>query len=374
MRKRRKIRRNNKKTKKVAIISSLVILLLISVGYGAFQTNLSLNIIGKIKEYEIGHVWTFGYTGNSQEFKVPQNGTYKIELWGASGGKTYYDSDENLISNGGYTKGKISLPKNNKLYFYVGGNGVKEDSTAIGGYNGGGNSSKNTNNMSGPSGGGATDIRIINGNWNDFASLKSRIMVAAGGGGSMISYITLKNHSHGGGLNGYDAYNSLYQSYMGKGGNQINGGEQPIKHDCAQTNGETGKFGIGGTGGISKNSASHGGGAGGGAGYYGGSGGSGLCNGVFGAGGGSSFISGHNGCDAISEQSTEDNIIHTGQSIHYSGLYFTETEMIDGAGYKWTDHKLEDLGSIGMPTHSGIGTMTGNNDNGYAKITLVSKE
>ena len=52
------------------------------------------------------------------------------------------------------------------------------------------------------------------------------------------------------------------------------------------------------------------------------------------AGGGSSFISGHNGCDAIKEESIENNIIHTGQSVHYSGLYFTDTVMIDGEEYK----------------------------------------
>ncbi len=51
-------------------------------------------------------------------------------------------------------------------------------------------------------------------------------------------------------------------------------------------------------------------------------------------GGGSSFISGHEGCDAIKEESTENNIIHTGQSIHYSGLYFTNTLMIDDEGYR----------------------------------------
>ena len=32
-------------------------------------------------------------------------------------------------------------------------------------------------------GGGASDIRTVNGTWDDFESLKSRIMVAAGGGG-----------------------------------------------------------------------------------------------------------------------------------------------------------------------------------------------
>lgn len=86
-------------------------------------------------------------------------------------------------------------------------------------------------------------------------------------------------------------------------------------------------------------------------------------------GGGSSFISGHEGCDAIKEESTENNIIHTGQSIHYSGLYFTNTLMIDGEGYRWTDKKEE---QIGMPSHSDNSIIMGNSENGYARITLVS--
>lgn len=46
-----------------------------------------------------------------------------------------------------------------------------------------------------------------------------------------------------------------------------------------------------------------------GGGYYGGGGTSWHSQG----GGGSSFISGHNGCNAITEAGT-----HTGQSVHYS--------------------------------------------------------
>lgn len=46
-----------------------------------------------------------------------------------------------------------------------------------------------------------------------------------------------------------------------------------------------------------------------GGGYYGGGGTSWHSQG----GGGSSFISGHNGCNAITEEG-----IHTGQSVHYS--------------------------------------------------------
>ncbi|MFR6022531.1 MAG: glycine rich domain-containing protein [Clostridia bacterium] len=35
-------------------------------------------------------------------------------------------------------------------------------------------------------GGGATDIRLVSGEWNDFESLKSRIMVAGGGRRSIL--------------------------------------------------------------------------------------------------------------------------------------------------------------------------------------------
>ncbi|MFR6022533.1 MAG: glycine rich domain-containing protein [Clostridia bacterium] len=37
-------------------------------------------------------------------------------------------------------------------------------------------------------GGGATDIRLVSGEWNDFESLKSRIMVAGGGRRSILWY------------------------------------------------------------------------------------------------------------------------------------------------------------------------------------------
>jgi hypothetical protein len=65
--------------------------------------------------------------------------------------------------------------------------------------------------------------------------------------------------------------------------------------------------------------------SGGGGGYY-----AGCDSEHAGGSGGSSFISGHSGCDAITESSTENAIVHTGQPNHYSGLVFTDTEMIDG--------------------------------------------
>ena len=56
-------------------------------------------------------------------------------------------------------------------------------------------------------------------------------------------------------------------------------------------------------------------------------------------------------------------------SIHYSGMTFTDTVMIDGLGYRWTNIKADT--STGMPTQSGNGTMIGNTGNGFAKISTI---
>jgi len=372
-RKRRLTRGEIKKRNKKIIISTICLLFIFSVGYGAFQTSLNVNVTGKIKiptECVEGKVWEFEQEDYGQEFKVPCSGEYKIELWGAGGNKTRHN---NIINpgNGGYVSGKISFKMNKKYYVYIGDSDTVSQSFK---YNGGGGGEA--------PGGGATDIRITNGNWNDFASLKSRIMVAAGGGGGFFEPNT-SNHKpgHGGGLVGYDAdadYTETYKSpllekgYSGHGGTQTHGGISDITSVSAGYHPNynnkqiiQASFGAGGYLDMS---------SGGGGGYYGGGHGIHPNSTWSGGGGGSSFISGHEGCDAISEQSTSGNVIHTGQSIHYSGLYFTDTVMIDGAGYKWTDHKLEDLGVVGMPTHFGIGTMTGNEGDGFAKITLLTRK
>ena len=261
---------------------------------------------------------TFSYTGAVQTYVVPSDGYYEIELWGAVGTGAAY---------GGYTKGSIYLEKDTTLYIYVGQKSSKVGNTT--GFNAG------TGTSAGYPGGGATDIRLVGGAWNDFNSLKSRIMVAAGGG-------TANGGTPGaaGGLTGYNG-----GSNTAKGGTQTVGG----KGSSADRNGRFG-YSYGGTGG--------------GNGYYAG-GGAGFTTG---SGGGSSFISGHDGCDAINESSTETNIVHTGTSIHYSGLKFIDTVMIDGKGYSWTNK----IGTkTNMPTFDGTGTMVGNNDNGYAKISSL---
>lgn len=301
---------------------------------------------------------TYYYVGGEQTFTTPHNGIYKIELWGAQGGYETVDPEYYPGAYGGYVSGEINLNKNTTLYVYVGEQPVGK--VYNGGFNGGGNSA-----YDGSGGGGATDIRLDNSGVLDFNSLKSRIMIAAGGsGGYDVS------DGVAGGLIGYKR---LYDN-DGEGGTQTSGGtggDVTDRTSCVYdftaggpSNGlsENGSFGKGGNANYL--------GTGGGGGYYGGGSGTFMCDADGGGsgGGGSSFVSGHSGCDAISSTSTASNIVHTGQSIHYSGYSFINTKVIDGKGYNWTTERGE---YIGMPTHDGTSTMVGNAGGGYAKITLL---
>lgn len=116
--------------------------------------------------------YAFSYTGKYQEFIVPNNTRYRIQLWGAQGG----DYDSSFRGGfGGYTEGEINLLKGTKLYIYVGGQPSSDKNNLYGGWNGGG----------------ATDIRTVpttaKTTWNSKESLASRIMVASGGG--LTAYI-----------------------------------------------------------------------------------------------------------------------------------------------------------------------------------------
>ena len=287
-------------------------------------------------------IYNFAYFGDSQEFDVPCSGNYKVELWGASGDDiskctwTGCTSDQEKISYGGYTSGIIELQKNNNLYIYAGEkgtSGLNINNYSI--FNGGGSVSIAYSDGNNYTGGGATDIRIINGTWNTFDSLKSRIMVAGGAGGVVYPVVV---EGHAGGVFS----------------NVASGPASNTANSATQLSGYS--FGTGQTGMRS----------GGGGGYYGG------YASDYAASGGSSFISGHNGCDAIAESSTSSNIVHTGQPNHYSGYKFTDTKMIDGAGYSWTNTK----GSLEqMPNPSGgyYASGTGHTGNGYARITYLGE-
>ncbi len=116
------------------------------------QTTLTVSAGGITKTVSISVVnfvtTTYSYTGNVQQVDLPA-GTYKLEVWGAQGGDTYYGSATlKTGAYGGYSVGTIKLDTNTTLYVVVGGKG--ETSTSInpgsdtsstrndGGYNGGG--------------------------------------------------------------------------------------------------------------------------------------------------------------------------------------------------------------------------------------------
>ena len=321
-------------------------------------------------------------TGESYDFVAPATGNYKIELWGASGGTTETGA---AGGKGAYVSGNLKLEKGLKLYLYIGEGGktVKklEPIYAIQTFNGGGSGNQNIyTNIS--SGGGATDIRLTNGEWNLFISLKSRIMIAAGGGGGAY-WGNIGNGAGGyaGGLIGGEG-KILFTAYPSggednrildnsTGGTQISGGLTNNKLYTAN-----GLFGIGGSSqGLNGPTV----GSGGGGGYYGGGAGYDQGWSTSAGAGGSSFISGHDGCLAIDKNSLEENInLKSGCtedsktiecSIHYSNYKFENTEMIDGLGYKWT---IEAGEQTGMPSPSGEIEM-GHDGNGYARITYLGK-
>lgn len=284
----------------------------------------------------------FAYTGNSEKFVAPVDGIYKIELWGASPNNDYNSYTKENAAYGGYTAGNIELKLGDVLYVYVGGSGTTFNCCTSQG-----NLTKS---------GGATDVRLIDGEWNDLTSLKSRIMVA-GGGGTSYKDNSAQGGSNAGGLSSYKA--TVGNNWISYPSNQTSSG--------TATSGTKGGFGYGGVKGNDNYSSGAGG-------YWGGSAGPGGA-------GGSSFISGHTGCVAITSQTstsprtgtngascttgTTDNLC----SVHYSNMVFTDTVMIDGAGKSWTNV----VGGLQlMPNYSG-GTNTsgkGNSGNGYAKITV----
>ena len=290
-----------------------------------------------------------------------------MECWGAAGGT---DRTKGTAGRGAYTSGDIAITKDENFYVFVGGRSVpyaSSTSSGGGGWNGGGWGSPSTE--SGGyccyGGGGATDIRLsgnTNSTWKNDAHLRSRIMVAAGGGGveHYSGYTTVGGYA--GGLTGgqgttTNAGYSNYSTYPNSGASQIGTGSYSMSDD------HKGAFG------YANQSYGSGWGGGGGSGYWGGVKGYGQ-----GGSGGSSYISGHAGCVAIaSSSSTTASTAGSANSVerskHYSGKYFTNTIMVDGGGYQWTTSRLSTRNV--MPQTSGSGTENGHYDNGYCRITYT---
>ena len=218
-------------------------------------------------ECETNNTWDFDYTGSEQTLTIPITGRYKLETWGAQGGK--YSSY--FSGYGGYSIGYMNLSENSKLYINVGGVG----SVNVGGYNGGGATS-----YSGGGGGGATHIATTSGLLSTLENSKTSILIVSGGGGGSGAF----NGYAGGSAGGYIGEKSAGSS-PGYGGNQTEGGKVSNYTGPTSKGGGIGIFGQGGTGGYEAQ-YKQGSGAGG-SGYYGGSGG-GARDG--GGGGGSSYI------------------------------------------------------------------------------------
>ena len=292
-----------------------------------------------------------------QTFTAPLTTTYKIECWGASGGDARI-SNLGIPGNGGYSKGIISFAKNKILYVYVGEQGFYEavDGFLRGGWNGGG---YGYGYCSG--GGGASDVRIIrhteDDGWSGTNSLRSRIIVAAGGGGTGRG-----RGGNGGGLIGENSpSNDSYPNEIcnATGATQTQGGLDPFTNGLMTNAGysvklESGKAIKSGTFGYANTPSGEFGlyyGGGGGGGWYGGGVGHGQ-----GGSGGSSFVSGMEGCVAMSSTGTQD------PNINY--------QTINGTSYIFTSATTVDGGSV-MPKPRG-GAENGHFGDGYIMITWFS--
>ena len=141
----------------------------------------------------------FSFTGKSEKITLSP-GIYLFECWGAQG---HSENDPQYGGRGAYVKGILKNKRIRNFYLFVGEYGKSGSQDYV--FNGGGAGDR--------SGGGASDIRLTDGSWDDFDSLKSRIIVAAGGGGPDSG----EKGGPGGTINGIS-------SSHGQGGFQTKGG------------------------------------------------------------------------------------------------------------------------------------------------------
>jgi hypothetical protein len=267
---------------------------------------------------------TFNYTGSAQSFTAPVSGTYTLEAWGAQGGNDLSAPNSVFGGRGGYSKGDVYLAAGTTINIYVGGQG----------------SGCNASNWKSTGGGGATDFRLIGGNWNDNAGLYSRILVAGGGGGRHgNNYENMAYVGNDGG--GLSSPNINACGYNVTGATQNSGGSSPYGAGVA-----VGSFGYANANTMS-NVCSVGGWNGGAAGA------DNWANG--GAGGGW-----YGGCTSWCTSTGGSGYVYTSSSYVPPGY-------TPSAAYQMTNAQLI-AGNTVMPNPNG-GMMTGNSGHGIAKIT-----
>ena len=201
-----------------------------------------INVIGKVD-------LSFESINGEQTFIAPISGTYKLEVWGASGGTL---SQSYRGGYGAYSTGDIHIDENQVLYINIGGVGEVTssaiDQIAQGGYNGGGsgaNYSLQAGRVAG-GGGGATHIAFVSGKLASLEKYKGSlsddgkyyvsndiVIVSGGGGGSWYFPTDVNYHTvTPGDAGGIQASNSVawteqaYGYVYASGGTQIGTGTQ----------------------------------------------------------------------------------------------------------------------------------------------------
>ena len=217
-------------------------------------------------------------TQSVEEFKTPVAGEYKLECWGARGGKRLKDSSA-YPGNGGYSRGTKKLDINYSIYICVGQ--TRDDNVVL--YN---NRPDGISSFSGgTAGGGATSVTTKNrGELKYFSDpdYQSEVLIVAGGGGGCVWN---GQGGAGGGSIGLDGKtNRSDVSPNGTGGKQQTGGITGARSGYIVSS--HGKFGLGGYGYKPDVDGLYG--SQGGGGWYGG-GGSAYAGA---AGGGSSYTDG----------------------------------------------------------------------------------
>ena len=304
-----------------------------------------------LKGEDVDVYYEYPYTGKYQVFEAPVSAFYKIELWGAQGGNSRGNNSTKCSYNrgtaygggcggfGSYTSGWLYVRKDTKLYFYIGQRGLdaKPYNNVAGGWNGGGSATyDHSDDEASGSGGGASDVRLVptssTTSWNEFDSLKSRIMVAAGGGGGSDVYVG----GNGGTLTSANGRYSLGVSQtsgyrFGKGEDGV---YRRVNYDVA--GGGSGYFG-----GFSTAKSSS---------YYSNWGQTGT--------GGSSYVSGCDGCKSVDEESTSfNNLVITNENVHPSGYKFKNISMLQGSATQPNVSSGYSVGHVG---------------NGYGKIEILN--
>ena len=272
------------------------------------QEKLNTYVSSFESSFKFQYPSTSACAGSSYKVTL-KRGTYYIECYGGKGGGP-------RSGKGGSASGILPISQEKTLYLFIGSQGSNATCNPYGGGGLGGTYS----------GGGSTDIRLINSEGDD--GLRSRIIVAGGGAGSNTWLYGNAMSGSGGGIKGEDGnegYKSDYQAPKVFAATQTLGGF-PVLGAFTET-GSNGTFFYGAN---SSGKSSYTGGGGGG--YYGGGSSNDGKDSVSGASGGSSFVSGMKGCNAVNQDGT-----HRNNPAHYSGIRFkmptTDTGVNDGDGF-----------------------------------------